>query len=116
MSSIYKRIILFLSLCIGSRLLLVYISKHSTIEMLQIYGFLALLPALGFLYIYVTGSRKTGLEVFGDKIWWNNLRPMHSVLYFTFAFTAINGYKNAYVFLLIDVIIGLLSFLLHHFT
>ena len=25
--------------------------------------------------------RKTGLEVFGDKIWWNNLRPIHGILY-----------------------------------
>ena len=45
-------------------------------------GYLALLPATEFIYIYLTGSMKTGAESFGEKIWWNNLRPIHSILFF----------------------------------
>ena len=78
-------------------------------------GYLALLPAIGFTYIYLTGSRKTGGEVFGGKIWWNNLRPLHAFLYFLFAYNAINGNKNAWIFLLIDVIVGLISFVSFHY-
>jgi hypothetical protein len=63
----------------------------------------------------LTGTRKTGQEVFGEKIWWNDLRPLHSLLYFLFAYNAITGNKNSWVYLLIDVIIGLVSFLIFHY-
>ena len=115
MDTLQKRILLFLIGCIGTRTLFVYVAKNASKQNLKYLGYLALLPAIGFLYIYLTGSRKTGAEVFGDKIWWNNLRPIHSLLYFLFAYNAINGYPMAWVFLLIDVILGLISFLNHHF-
>ena len=67
------------------------------------------------MYLFLTGSRKTGVEVFGEKIWWNNLRPLHSILYFLFAYNAIKGNKNAWIYLLIDVVIGLISFLIFHY-
>ena len=114
MNTIQKRFLLFLIGCIGSRLLLVYISKSVSLRYLQYMGYLALLPAISFFYIYLTGIRKTGAEVFGDKIWWNNLRPIHGLLYFLFAYNAINGNKNAWVYLLVDVLFGLLSFLVYH--
>ena len=74
------------------------------------------MPAITFMYLYITGSRQTGPEVFGDKIWWNDLRPVHSILYFLFAYNAIIGNKQAWIYLLVDVLIGLASFLIHHFT
>jgi hypothetical protein len=77
-------------------------------------GYLAILPAIGFFYIFLTGSRKTGPEVFDDKIWWNNLRPIHGIMYALFAYHAINGNDFAWIYLLIDVIIGLISFLSFH--
>lgn len=115
MNTIQKRFLLFIIGCIGSRTLLVYLAKNASEKNLMYIGYLALLPAIGFLYIYFTGARQTGAEVFGEKIWWNNLRPIHSVLYFVFAYNAINGNKMAWIYLLIDVILGLISFLGHHF-
>jgi len=82
---------------------------------LKYMGYVALLPAIGFMYIFLTGSRKTGAEVFGEKIWWNNLRPVHSLIYFIFAYNAINGNKQSWVYLLADVTIGLIAYLIHHF-
>ena len=79
-------------------------------------GYLALLPAIGFIYFFLSGTRNFGAEVFGDKIWWNNLRPIHSILYFLFAYNAIIGNKQSWVYLLIDVLIGLTSFLIHHYV
>jgi len=55
------------------------------------------------------------VEVFGEKIWWNDLRPLHSFIYFLFAYNAIIGNTNAWMYLLADVIIGLFSFLIFHF-
>ena len=115
MNTIQKRFLLFLVGCIGTRSLFVYLAKNASATYLMYMGYLALLPAIGFLYIYFTGTRKTGGEVFGEKIWWNDLRPLHSTLYFIFAYNAINGNPMAWVYLLIDVIIGLISFLSFHF-
>lgn len=113
-NNIQKRFLLFLFGCIGTRSLFVYLAKNINIEYLPYLGYLALLPAIGFFYIFLTGSRKTGLEVMGDKIWWNNLRPFHGLMYFMFAYYAIQKEKTAWIFLLIDVVVGLLSFLIFH--
>ena len=115
METLHKRIALFLIGCMGARLLLVYIAKHANTTWLRYMGYLALLPAVGFIYIYITGSRQTGVEVFGDKIWWNNLRPFHTVFYLLFAFNAIKGNPHSWMFLLADVVFGLINFLIHHF-
>jgi len=115
MNDLQKRFLLFLFGCIGSRLLFVYVAKNIKEAYLKYLGFLALGPAIGFVYLFLTGKRKTGPEVFGGKIWWNNLRPVHALLYFLFAYNAIIGNRNAWKFLLVDVIIGLLSFLSFHY-
>jgi hypothetical protein len=116
MNNIQKRILMFLIGCIGIRSLFVIIAKNVSVNYLKYFGYLALVPAFGFIYIYLTGSRKTGAETFGEKIWWNNLRPIHSLLYFLFAYNAINGNKNAWVYLLVDVLVGLISFLIYHYV
>jgi hypothetical protein len=115
MNTIQKRFLLFLIGCIGTRLLLVYIAKNIDIKYLKYMGYLLLLPAFGFIYIYLTGIRQTGAEVFGNKIWWNNLRPIHALFYLLFSYNAINGNKNAWKYLFIDVLFGLTSFLTYHF-
>jgi hypothetical protein len=115
MNNIQKRFILFLFGCILIRSILVLIAKEKT-EYLELMGYLAIIPAIGFSYIYLSDIRKTGDEVFGDKIWWNNLRPIHALLYLSFSIMAINKNKNAWILLLFDVIIGLFSFLLFHYN
>lgn len=108
-----KRLLLFLLGCIPVRLFFVFLA-YKFPKILPILGYLALIPATGFLLIFLTGSRKTGPEVFGGKIWWNWLRPIHSLLYFTFAYLAINKvHKYAWRVLLLDVLIGLVSFLVN---
>ena len=114
MNNLQKRFLLFLIGCIGSRILFVFISKYIPNNYLPYLGYIALLPMIGFGYIWITNSRKTGPEVMGDKIWWNDLRPNQSLLYGLFAYNAINKNENAWIYLLIDVIIGFVSFLRHH--
>ena len=115
MNPIQIRFLLFLIGCIGSRSLFVIIAKYISIKYLPYLGYLAILLSIGFMYIFLTGSRKTGPEVLGDKIWWNNLRPVHALLYGLFAYNAINHNTNSWIFLLIDVLIGLISFLNFHY-
>lgn len=116
MSNIHKRMLLFLIGCMGTRFgltLLAYLYRNN-ITVMKIFGALALIPAIGFTVIYLGGFRKTGAEVFGEQIWWNMLRPIHALLFFLFAFTALNGLNNAWMFLLLDTLIGLGSFIAHH--
>ena len=115
MDTLHKRIALFMIGCMGIRLLLVYVAKNIRATWLRYMGYLALLPAAGFIYIYITGSRQTGVEVFGDTIWWDYLRPFHTVFYLLFAFNAIKGNPHSWMFLLADAIFGLINFLIHHF-
>jgi hypothetical protein len=69
------------------------------------------------MYIFLTGSRPTGLEVGGGAIWWNNLRPLHAAIYILFAYLAITGNTQmAWRVLAADVVIGVVAFLIHHFT
>lgn len=107
---------LFLVGCIGTRSLFVYIAKTIDVAYLPYLGYLAMIIAFGFTYIYLTDSRKTGAEVFGDKIWWNHLRPIHALLYGLFAYSAINKQNSAWIYLLADVILGLVSFITFHYT
>ncbi len=110
-----KRIALFLIGCMGARSLLVYLAyKKSTRRYVALF---TALVAIGFMYIYLTGSRKTGPEVFGDRIWWNDLRPVHATLYATAALMIwSNTYaNNAWKVLLLDLFIGLFAFINKHF-
>jgi len=116
MNQLQQRFLMFLIGCIGTRSLFVILAKCIHTDYLKYLGYLAFIPAIGFMYIYVSGSRKTGAEVFGETIWWNDLRPIHSILYFLFAYNAIQGNKQSWIFLLFDVFIGLISFIQHHYV
>lgn len=115
MNNIQKRFLLFVIGCILTRTVIILIAYNYT-EYLPIMGWIALLPAIGFLYIYFAGLRTTGAEVFGDKIWWNNLRPVHGTLYLIFSYMAINKSPNSWIVLLIDLIIGTSGFIGYHYT
>lgn len=116
MKTIQKRFLVFLFGCIVVRFLFVMVAIKINKKYLPYLGMLSILPAIGFIYIYLGGYRKTGGETFGQKIWWNDLRPVHAILYLTFAYLAINKSSQSYKPLLIDVLVGLLSFLIYHYT
>ncbi len=97
-------------ICIIVRIALVVAACMLPTRLLPYMGALALLPAAGFAYIYANGLRKTGVEVGGGRIWWDNLRPIHATLYAAFAVMALCKLRVAFVPLLIDVLIGLVAF------
>merc|ERR1712062_612453 len=89
-----------------------YAAKTYT-KHLQLMGLIALIPAIGFMHIYFTGSRPVGLETGGKPIWWNDLRPVHAINYFAFSYLAFMKNKCAYIPLAIDVFIGLFAWLVN---
>lgn len=108
-----QRVLLFLIGCIGVRTALAVGAKYASPEFLQAMGAFALLPAIGFFVIYWFKLRETGPEVFGEKIWWNDLRPIHGMLYLLFAIFAIRKETFAWMFLAADVSFGLIAYLMH---
>jgi len=114
MNDIQKRFVLFIFGCIVSRILMTYVTYKLDDNLLIYVGIIAIILSISFMLIYVLGMRKTGAEVFGDKIWWNHLRPIHSLTFAICAILAFNKSKYTYVPILIDTIIGLIAFLNYH--
>jgi len=109
-----KRLMLFLLLCIPARILITYIVKNVDKQYLPYLAMIGLLISGGFIFIYLFDYRKTGAEVFGDKIWWNDLRPVHGSLYLMFALLAFKKNKYAWIPLAVDVVIGFTAFMIYH--
>jgi hypothetical protein len=103
-----KKIVLFVFGCLLVRFSFVLIAKNINKKSLPLLGLLALIPAIGLLVVYFRDLRQRG--ALNQKAWWNNLRPLHSILYFTFAYLALNKNDKAYIPLLLDVLIGLIAF------
>ena len=111
-----KRLLLFILLCIPIRFLISSLLYHLPQKYHKIASLLLALPSIGFLVIFLTGSRKTGLETGGAPIWWNSLRPLHALLYGSASYFAFRGMiKRSSLMILVDTFIGLLSFLVNHY-
>ena len=116
MTPLQKRFLLFLGGCIPARLVLTALAKYSSLHYLPYMSIITLPIALGFIYLYLTGQRTTGIETQGAPIWWMPFRIIHGLLYLLFSVLAIMRYKNAYMILLADTLLGLGLFLHHHTT
>lgn len=107
---------LFILGCIGSRTIMTIAAAYVSRSWLRLLGIFALIPVIGWFYIIFIGERDTGLEVFGGRIWWKNLRPIHMLLWGFFAYLAIwLTHPFAWLVLAVDTMFGLGSFLLHHY-
>ena len=97
----------FLIGCIGFRILLALFAKNANASQLKSLGMIALIPAITFIGLYLFDLRKTGVEA-GGRIWWNDVRPMHGVLYLLFAIYAIKSATRAWCILALDLVLGLI--------
>ncbi len=105
-----RRPILFLGLCMTVRLGLTFLARKYP-ETASQYAWMAIIPVIGWLWIYFVSGRDTGPEVFGDKIWWNYLRPVHAILWSAFAYMSYTGHEMAWMALFIDTLIGFTGWL-----
>lgn len=116
MQALTKRFLLFLLGCIPLRFLLTYTASFiPRVPNVKYMGIPAAMIGVSFFYLFFSGSRKTGPEVFGGKIWWNNLRVVHGFLFIMFAIHALMEWKYSWIFLFSDTMIGLIAFFIYHF-
>lgn len=115
LSSVQKSRLLFLTLCLPLRLAIVYAAASQPSLRVPLAVLMAVL-AIGITFIYLTGSRQTGTETFGEPIWWNNLRPIHGALWALSSLLLFQNSPLAPYVLGADVAIGFGAFYSHHFA
>ena len=91
-------------ICLLVRFLLAYIAK-TVPSILSYMAIIAMLISIGFSMIYLFDLRPTGIEANG-RIWWNNFRPLHAIMYASFAYLAIYNKDKAWIALFLDAILG----------
>ena len=79
-----------------------YLSYNSAWRYILVAFFFA--ASAGFTYLYITKQRKRG--AFGQKIWWDFLRPIHAVLLFISGVILSLKVKETYLILFADAFVG----------
>ena len=121
-----KRILTFLFGCILVRIILAllayYFESNKYRTPLIIMGIVTLIMGLSFFSIYfdIAGADSANKQLQGwmdqdSKVWWNDLRPLHGSFYILFSLLVFLNIKHSYVALSLDVTIGLIAWILHHF-
>jgi len=105
MTTVTRRLIYFIFLCIPIRLALVAMAKKASSDKLKLMGYISMIPGLVMTYLWFTGGRQTS-EMSGPA-WWAPLRLVHGLLYLAFSASAISGNRNAWVWMALDVATGL---------
>jgi hypothetical protein len=114
MLSNQQSILIFLFLCIPIRFFLVWVAKYIPEKYLRYFGITLLIPTFVFLYLYFFNKRLNARES-GGKTWWASMRLLHGALFLAAAIYAIQYKRLASLPLLVDVVLGITVFVLHHF-
>jgi len=86
-----------------------YLSYNSICRYILVTFFF--IASTGFTYLYITKQRNKG--AFGQKIWWDFLRPVHAILLFISGVMLILKLKETYIILVTDTLIGPLVYSSH---
>lgn len=108
-----NKTIAFLIGCLSARLSIAFIAKNLSLFNLKLSAIPAFIIGISFVTLYLFDLRKSGFEA-GGKIWWNMMRPIHGMLYLLYACYAYKQEQNAWLVLLLDVIIGFIVWYLNY--
>ena len=106
-------ILLFIFVCMTIRMFAVYLAYKDIY--LQPLGFLYVLFGLGMAITYSFKLRDVGIETGMKKIWWNKFRPLFALIWISFGVAALYKKSYAWKILSLDVIVGYILFIHHHF-
>lgn len=107
------RTVLFLVGCLGVRLFITHLAKTGSDQTRRYIAYAAIIISIGFSTIWLFDLRKTGAEA-GGKIWWNDIRPFHALMYALFAFLVLfYDDQHAWTVLFTDTLAGLGAWSIH---
>jgi hypothetical protein len=101
----------FLLFCIPLRTIIALIPLYIQKHLLPYYGVIVGIIGLCFVYLYISNSRLNAPEG-GGITWWAKHRLIHGALFLTSAIYLFQKERMAYMPLSIDVILGVLLFLM----
>ncbi len=104
--------LVFLFGCLGTRLFLSLLARNK--KYLPYLSIFTSIVGLSFIYLYITNSRKFGIETEGP-IWWVKLRPLHGILYLLFSIYAYKQESFSWLILLVDTMIGGIAWANQHY-
>ena len=105
-----SKISFLFSLCIALRFSIAFaVYKLYNNKYSKYLSIILLIIGLGFVYQYMSKVRKVG--AFGQKIWWDNYRPIHAILYVLGSVLLYMKNKYAFMPILLDTIIGIIVYL-----
>jgi hypothetical protein len=116
---------LFLLGCIGLRLALVFgaykllssPSSGTNESYRKMFSIFTLIIGISFILLWTCGLRQTARESTApnNKVWWNDLRPIHGILWVIFGIMLYNNVKYAWIVLLFDTLFGLERWIQYRF-
>ena len=98
-----KRALLFIFACIPTRLFLAYLPQILPMYLLQPFGIIIMIMAIGFTYLAITNRRMNAVEG-GGKTWWADKRLVHAGLLGTASVYLLMKDRMASVPLMLDTI------------
>ena len=108
-----NRILLYLLVCLPVRtipIIILFLTQKLNTPIAILYLFMG----LSFLYRTTTYTEKQ-LGAFGGKVWWQNLRLIHGIIYLFAAWLINKNYlKQVKCLLIADLLVGLVGFLIHY--
>jgi len=101
-----KKISYYFAICIFTRLLLTYsVYKNYNNKFRYFLILFYLIAGSGLLYQFIKNDRVIG--AFGEKVWWQNYRIVHTIIFFIVCYLLYIKNKNAWKLLLLDTLISL---------
>ena len=106
-------ILAFIFICMSLRMLAVFLAYKNIF--LPYLGALYILFGLGMFATYMFGLRDFGVETGGKKIWWDDQRPLFGLIWIVFGICAMLSKSWSWKILSLDILVGYLLFINHHF-
>ena len=102
----------FFLLCVPMRILITYLAyiwRYKTDDKSFTNRYLLSITLLA-ISIYWIVSASLNFR----NVWWNSHKPIHAFNYITFSILSLMNYPFAFIFLLIDVLFGIVVFVLNY--
>ena len=101
------RDLLFYTVCVSVRVAIAFLVRITPRILTSI---LLMLVSIGFLVRFLTHDSSTKKGAFNGSVWWNGLRPFHSLTYLLSSFLVLAERQNVATWLLLgDVTVGLVA-------